>query len=311
MAEAVVENKQKDFDLLFKILFIGDSGAGKSCLLQRYADDRFIENYLPTIGVDFKIKVLEQQLDGKTIKLQIWDTAGQERFRSITSSYYRGAQGIIIVYDVTHQESFNNVNMWLSEIDRYASNNVSVMLVGSKCDRNDERVVTYTTAKEFADSKDLMFMETSAKTATNIEQAIAMLARHIKNRIDHTNQEPHQNEHKMQQTQKQVVSAATVVATSNIETPFTYKQTSNDEGVQRINNLEKQMNLMNTKLVAIETRVDSIETKLLNFDKKLSSLEESRAFDSVVCNELKDSYMAIEKQLSSVKQATKKLPRLG
>ena len=109
-------------DYLFKLLLIGDSGVGKSCLLLRFADDTYTESYISTIGVDFKIRTLE--LDGKTIKLQIWDTAGQERFRTITSSYYRGAHGIIVVYDVTDQESFNNVKQWMNEIDRYANDKV-------------------------------------------------------------------------------------------------------------------------------------------------------------------------------------------
>ncbi|KAF8404299.1 hypothetical protein HHK36_009182 [Tetracentron sinense] len=132
-------------DYLFKLLIIGDSSVGKSCLLLRFADDSYVDSYISTIGVDFKIRTVE--LDGKTIKLQIWDTAGQERFRTITSSYYRGAHGIIIVYDVTEMESFNNVKQWLNEIDRYANDSVCKLLVGNKCDLVENKVVDTQTAK--------------------------------------------------------------------------------------------------------------------------------------------------------------------
>uniref|UniRef100_A0A494BA38 small monomeric GTPase n=1 Tax=Mus musculus TaxID=10090 RepID=A0A494BA38_MOUSE len=151
-----------EYDYLFKLLLIGDSGVGKSCLLLRFADDTYTESYISTIGVDFKIRTIE--LDGKTIKLQIWDTAGQERFRTITSSYYRGAHGIIVVYDVTDQESYANVKQWLQEIDRYASENVNKLL-------------------EFADSLGVPFLETSAKNATNVEQAFMTMAAEIKKRM--------------------------------------------------------------------------------------------------------------------------------
>ncbi|RID49151.1 hypothetical protein BRARA_I05611 [Brassica rapa] len=167
-----------EYDYLFKLLLIGDSGVGKSCLLLRFSDDSYVESYISTIGVDFKIRTVEQ--DGKTIKLQIWDTAGQERFRTITSSYYRGAHGIIIVYDVTDQESFNNVKQWLSEIDRYASDNVNKLLVGNKCDLAENRAVPYETAKAFADEIGIPFMETSAKDATNVEQAFMAMSASIK-----------------------------------------------------------------------------------------------------------------------------------
>ncbi|KAG0496837.1 hypothetical protein HPP92_001528 [Vanilla planifolia] len=197
-----------EYDYLFKLLLIGDSGVGKSCLLLRFADDSYLESYISTIGVDFvsicicfngdphlsfwiriwfcifsyrKYVLVEQ--DGKTIKLQIWDTAGQERFRTITSSYYRGAHGIIVVYDVTDEESFKNVKQWLNEIDRYASENVNKLLVGNKCDLTENKVVSYETAKAFADEIGIPFMETSAKNATNVEQAFMAMAADIKNRM--------------------------------------------------------------------------------------------------------------------------------
>jgi len=174
-------NMNPEYDYLFKLLLIGDSGVGKSCLLLRFADDTYTESYISTIGVDFKIRTIE--LDGKTIKLQIWDTAGQERFRTITSSYYRGAHGIIVVYDVTDQESFNNVKQWLQEIDRYACETVNKLLVGNKCDLTTKKVVDYTTAKEYADQLGIPFLETSAKNATNVEQAFMTMAAEIKNRV--------------------------------------------------------------------------------------------------------------------------------
>merc|ERR1711957_1164387 len=170
-----------EYDYLFKLLLIGDSGVGKSCLLLRFADQTYTESYISTIGVDFKIRTIE--LDGKTIKLQIWDTAGQERFRTITSSYYRGAHGIIVVYDVTDNETFNNVKQWLHEIDRYACENVNKLLVGNKSDLAAKRVVSTEQGKEFADSLGIAFLETSAKTSTNVEQAFLTMASQIKARM--------------------------------------------------------------------------------------------------------------------------------
>jgi len=150
-------------------------------LLLRFADDTYTESYISTIGVDFKIRTVE--LDGKTIKLQIWDTAGQERFRTITSSDYRGAHGIIVVYDVTDVDSFNNVKQWLHEIDRYASENVNKLLVGNKSDLMSKRAVTFEQGKEFADSLGIEFVETSAKNSTNVEKAFMAMSAQIKSKM--------------------------------------------------------------------------------------------------------------------------------
>ena len=168
-----------EYDFLFKLLLIGDSGVGKSCLLLRFADHTYTDSYISTIGVDFKIRTID--LDGKTIKLQIWDTAGQERFRTITSSYYRGANGIIVVYDVTDMESFNNVRQWLNEIDKYACEGVSKLLVGNKSDLVSKKVVEQEMAKDFADKLSIPFLETSAKSAENVEEAFLTMASEIKN----------------------------------------------------------------------------------------------------------------------------------
>jgi len=167
---------------LFKILLIGDSGVGKSCLILRFADNQFTESFIMTVGVDFKIRTLD--VGGTTIKLQIWDTAGQERFRKITSSYYRGAHGIMIVYDLTNPDTFTNVQKWLQEIDRYAPENVHKVLVGNKCDLATERKVTTKEGQEFADQLNLDFLETSAKYSTNVEEAFAKMAKSIKEKLE-------------------------------------------------------------------------------------------------------------------------------
>ncbi|OJT06248.1 GTP-binding protein ypt1 [Trametes pubescens] len=166
------------YDYLFKLLLIGDSGVGKSCLLLRFAEDAFTDSYLSTIGVDFKIRTIE--LEGKTVKLQIWDTAGQERFRTIAAAYYRGAHGIIMVYDVTEQETFSNVKGWITEIERYASEGVKKLIIGNKSDLVERKVVEYSVAKEFADSLSIPFIETSAKNSTNVEEAFTLMAKTIK-----------------------------------------------------------------------------------------------------------------------------------
>jgi len=177
-----------DYDYLFKLLLIGDSGVGKSCLLLRFADNTYTDSYISTIGVDFKIRTLD--IDGKTVKLQIWDTAGQERFRTITSSYYRGAHGIIVVYDVTDKVSFNNVKQWLGEIDRYACQSVNKLLVGNKADLVEKKVVDYNESKEFADSLGISFLETSAKSAQNVEEAFLTMTRQIKERVSRSHDGP-------------------------------------------------------------------------------------------------------------------------
>lgn len=174
--------KQRDYDYLFKLVLIGDSGVGKSCLLLRFADDAFTESYISTIGVDFRFRTVK--IDQKTVKLQIWDTAGQERFRTITSAYYRGADGIIMVYDVTSGDSFEHVNDWLKEVNRYASEGTCKLLVGNKSDRTTDKVVTAEQAKEYADDLGIAFLETSAKSAQNVEEAfLTMAAELIKQRV--------------------------------------------------------------------------------------------------------------------------------
>ncbi|PRP83129.1 hypothetical protein PROFUN_09808 [Planoprotostelium fungivorum] len=172
----------RDYDYLFKILVIGDSGVGKSCLLLRFVDNTyFAESYISTIGVDFKIRTVE--IDGKVVKLQVWDTTGQERFRTITSSYYRGAHGIMCVYDVTDQSSFQNVKQWMSEIDRYACENVTRSILGNKADLVNRRVVDESEAKDLAESLGVSHFSVSAADTLNVEEAFFDLCRRIMERM--------------------------------------------------------------------------------------------------------------------------------
>jgi Ras-related protein Rab-1A len=155
-----------EYDYLFKCLLIGDSGVGKSSIVSRFVDNTFENSYISTIGVDFKIKTIK--INDKIVKLQMWDTAGQERFRNITSSYYRGSHIIIICYDITDIQSFNNINIWLDEIEKYASDKVTIVLCGTKTDMNFRRQVSYEEAKYYADMHDIKYFETSSKDDVDI-----------------------------------------------------------------------------------------------------------------------------------------------
>ena len=179
-------SSQLEYDYLFKYLIIGNSGVGKSCLLIRFTDDKYEEGYVTTIGVDFKIKTLI--IEGKSVKLQIWDTAGQERFRNIVSSYYKGAQGIMMVYDITDLESFRYLDSWLKEIEKNASKNVYKILVGNKNDLEKNRKVTFEKGKEFANLHGMKFFETSAKENRNVEEAFKEMTKDIINSLKKVNE---------------------------------------------------------------------------------------------------------------------------
>jgi len=192
MATNAASSKNAAYDFLIKLLLIGDSGVGKSCLLLRFSDDSFTPSFITTIGIDFKIRTID--LEGKKIKLQIWDTAGQERFRTITTAYYRGAMGILLVYDVTDEKSFANMGNWIRNIEQHASENVNKILIGNKCDLVDKRVVDSVRGKALADEYRIKFLETSAKNSINVDEAFISLARDIKKRlIDTQESAPQEN----------------------------------------------------------------------------------------------------------------------
>ena len=166
-----------DYEFIFKVLLLGNSNVGKSSLFLRFVDDIWNDTFVPTMGVDFKIKTFD--IDEKRIKMQIWDTAGQERFKNIIASYYRGAHGILLIYDVTDKDSFKNLSNWLIEIEKNSSKNVLKVLIGNKTDLEEKRVISYNQAKEFADSYGLKYIETSAKKNLNVNEAFATLGREL------------------------------------------------------------------------------------------------------------------------------------
>ncbi|KAK3314931.1 ras GTPase [Apodospora peruviana] len=158
-----------EYDFLFKVVLIGDSGVGKSNLLSRFTRNEFNLDSKSTIGVEFATRSI--QVDSKTIKAQIWDTAGQERYRAITSAYYRGAVGALLVYDISKHQTYENVTRWLKELRDHADVNIVIMLVGNKSDLRHLRAVPTEEAKNFASENHLSFIETSALDATNVELA--------------------------------------------------------------------------------------------------------------------------------------------
>ncbi|KNC53069.1 GTP-binding protein SAS1 [Thecamonas trahens ATCC 50062] len=170
-------SKSATHDFLIKLLLIGDSGVGKSSLLLRFSDDSFSPSFISTVGIDFKLRSI--RLGDSMIKLQVWDTAGQERFRTITSSYYRGAMGIMIVYSATDADSFNNVRHWIRNIKEHAAEGVCKILIGNKCDLKEKKVVEASRGQALADEYDMQFYETSAKADINVEDAFFALTEQV------------------------------------------------------------------------------------------------------------------------------------
>ncbi|XP_053264154.1 ras-related protein Rab-3C isoform X1 [Podarcis raffonei] len=167
------DTSDQNFDYMFKLLIIGNSSVGKTSFLFRYADDSFTSAFVSTVGIDFKVKTVFK--NEKRIKLQIWDTAGQERYRTITTAYYRGAMGFILMYDITNEESFNAVQDWSTQIKTYSWDNAQVILVGNKCDMEEERVISTDRGKHLAEQLGFEFFETSAKDNVNVKQTFERL----------------------------------------------------------------------------------------------------------------------------------------
>ena len=176
----------KDHDYIFKIVLIGDTSVGKSCLLTRFADDQFSESYVTTIGVDFRFKTMI--VCDKITKVQVWDTAGQERYRSITNAYYRGAEAIMIVFDVTNKDSFTHIQDWMEEIIKYTGKDVVIIVGANKSDLND-RNVKKEEMEEFSKKKGIKIFECSAKTGDGVENAFKYMVETLIKKNDKTSKE--------------------------------------------------------------------------------------------------------------------------
>ncbi|KAK2909867.1 RAB11a, member RAS oncogene family, like [Channa argus] len=174
-----MSNREDEYDYLFKVVLIGDSGVGKSNLLSRFTRNEFNLESKSTIGVEFATRSI--QVEGKTIKAQIWDTAGQERYRAITSAYYRGAVGALLVYDIAKHLTYENAERWLKELQDHADSNIVIMLVGNKSDLRHLRAVPTDDAKAFAEKHGLSFLETSALDSSNVELAFQTILTAIYN----------------------------------------------------------------------------------------------------------------------------------
>ncbi|CAL1528412.1 unnamed protein product [Lymnaea stagnalis] len=167
----------KRYDTLVRLLLVGDTGVGKTCLICKYACNEFHENHITTIGVDFKMKMIN--LDGKNVKIQIWDTAGQERYEAITKQFYSRAQGCLLVYDICSRSSFESLAKWLLYVKRYANDGTMAVVIGNKSDMSHKRQVSTATARRFAEENNLRFYETSAKDLASLEQPFTDICRDI------------------------------------------------------------------------------------------------------------------------------------
>ena len=161
-------------DIYLKILLIGDTSVGKTSILCKYIDDEFSDTYLSTIGIEFKIKSLI--INGKKVLLRIWDTSGQERYRSITQNFYRNANGILFIFDITKKETFDNIKIWLTDSENCEDNKVTKMLIGNKIDLENKRKIDNETIKKFAEKKEMKYFEASAKEGINIDNIFRELA---------------------------------------------------------------------------------------------------------------------------------------
>ncbi|TCD70268.1 hypothetical protein EIP91_004169 [Steccherinum ochraceum] len=285
-----------------QVLLIGDSGVGKTSLVDRLCDHRYLNPRTATVDMNYKTAILD--LDGERLKVQVWDTSGQERFHSIATSYYRHAMGVVLAYDVTNVESFSRIRAWQSNVERYATNGVDRILVGCKCDAYTKRVVTKEEGQKLADELGVTFVETSAQHNEGIEEAFAVIVRKIKARLfDATNPDfPPECKHLPQQTVtysngmgSQLANSAEnrVTGAGNIATRTTVDFNTR-QLQEQIDNLEKTLASVKEQHVK---EVQHLHEQITNMGKELADTKKSHARESM------DAQTELErktKELSSV-----------
>ena len=286
-----------EIDYSFKLIIIGESGVGKTCLLLRYTDDLFPENSLATIGIDLKKKNIK--LKNKLIKLIIWDTAGQERFRIISKTYYKGAHGIILTYDVTDQNSFKNIPNWIKQIEAYAPTNVCKVLVGNKCDKSD-RLITKSEGQKLAKDYNMGFFETSAKTSQNVNEVFNFLT----NEILKTNQEKNQtgedklskedSSKKENNDKTKIVDDKTKIKEDNKNISLLIKE--NEEYKNEISNLKNYIKELERKLKEKENIINEEKIKNEKLIDKIKLFENNSNNSS-----LNDRILELDSELNKFK----------
>lgn len=259
-----MESKE-EYDYLFKAVLVGEAETGKTCLMKRFTDDLFAESYLSTIGVDFSIKSLI--MDDKVVKAQIWDTAGQERFRTITTSYYRGSHGALVVFSITDRASFDNCEDYIKNIRAYGSEETPIVLVGNKCDRKAERKVTKEEAQKFADGNGIQYIETSAKTSENVEQAFITVFQECKKNSKSTHSPPQKMDAPpllSPEDDKKPVDDVASVSVQDIPEWALELAHALEDVVKKMDVVDK----LEATVADLSKRLESVEEKVARFDSR-------------------------------------------
>ena len=259
---------EKDYDFLLKLIIVGDTLVGKSSLLSKYVDDLFLEDIEPTIGVDFKVKTIK--VKEKCVKLDVWDTSGRERFHNIIINYFRGSNGILLLYDITNKESFKNISKWIKINETSTSMENIKVLVGNKCDLDDNRVVSEEEGKRLAKDYDMIFFEASAKTGKNINEIFYSLVTKIVNLENEKSQITNETKDLFNRNFITTEKKEKEVLPDN-------KNNINNNEIDKLNNLLKEEKLKNenlskkNELLEKELKKEKDENKLIK--EKLKQLE--------------------------------------